>query len=1180
MAVELSQGYVSLSVSTEGAQREVQRMFDGWTNLAAAAGKKSGDSLSKGLADGTKVALADAQAAHERYAINVANSTKKATAAAETQEAALRKVAIAEARLAELEASGKASKSQLLTAEDRLAAARKSAAEAALKQAAADKNVTDAQDALRASSGKLEAAQKAVEASATRAGNSAGTMADRIKAGIQRVKDNVPGKGLFKPIADSGETNGKVAGDALHRGISNGVERAKTSSMALASFMGNIGANIVSKLGDLAVSGVRAGVETAASMEQANISFTTMLGSADKANTFVAKLADFAANTPFDFPGLQTSASTLLSAGVNADKIIPIMKTLGDVTSGMGTGAEGVQRATKALQQMNAAGKITGEDLNQLRDAGIPVYDLLAAATGKTKEQVSALAASGKLGKTELDAMMSALETGKGLEKFTANGGLMIAQSQSLNGLWSTFTDNLQMGLGKAINPLIPALKDGLGGAATFLGDTAMPGLAKGLQGVIDGAKTFVGWIQDSGIEGTVLNIVDVVKLFVGSFTGQGAETNLEGSLLNRVIDLGASARDTIDKLTGSFTRNLLPGVLALGGGLRDNLVPFVQHLVDLFVQYLLPVCARFTDFIATWVMPILGRLAAFIGTNVIPTITTIATVVVDTVIPALAAIYNVILDKVMPPLMAFINFIMENVAPKAVLVFNEIIIPLFKLLAAVVTWLVNNVVVPTLRLLGDFLTNVLGPVFKWLWEKAISPAIDNIIAGIHWVRDDGVKTFTDFINKVKETVSNGVETVGRIWDGIKAAFQGPMKFVQDIINGLIDAFNTVSKIFGGPNVAHISIVAATATGTGPSGQGFATGGVLPGYSPGVDNMHFFSPQFGTLSLSGGEAIMVPEFARMLGAQGVAMLNRAARAGKQTLSGVLGGMHFANGGLVNFRGGTFTTEFARRLQLAEAMAQTVFSIAQGGFRPATSYSGTSHQGDAVDIGNPINNAVLIALRSLAIPSWDRTGMGNWVPHIHGVPLPGAGEAAGSAVWQAQDYLAGGDGLGGRDTGPRVGLLDSLSGIVLNLASGAASLINWPATFAAQIAKAANIEAPGLFGDVLRAVPGTIATTIGAGANKLLGLPGLPGFASGTVSAPAGWGWVGEAGPELIRFRGGEQVLSTGDSGRLVGGDNAASVAAQVASKMDGMQVQITGANMFADTIYAMLVLEASRKAGH
>ena len=36
--------------------------------------------------------------------------------------------------------------------------------------------------------------------------------------------------------------------------------------------------------------------------------------------------------------------------------------------------------------------------------------------------------------------------------------------------------------------------------------------------------------------------------------------------------------------------------------------------------------------------------------------------------------------------------------------------------------------------------------------------------------------------------------------------------------------------------------------------------------------------------------------------------------------------------------------------------------------------------------------------------------------------------------------------------------------------------------------------------------------------------GARGYASGTSSAPPGWAWVGEEGPELIRMRGGETVL--------------------------------------------------------
>ncbi|EQM69993.1 phage tail tape measure protein [Pseudomonas tohonis] len=48
------------------------------------------------------------------------------------------------------------------------------------------------------------------------------------------------------------------------------------------------------------------------------------------------------------------------------------------------------------------------------------------------------------------------------------------------------------------------------------------------------------------------------------------------------------------------------------------------------------------------------------------------------------------------------------------------------------------------------------------------------------------------------------------------------------------------------------------------------------------------------------------------------------------------------------------------------------------------------------------------------------------------------------------------------------------------------------------------------------------------AGKMLDAAGrVDGYASGTASAVPGWHWVGENGPELRRFRGGEQVLPSG-----------------------------------------------------
>lgn len=260
----------------------------------------------------------------------------------------------------------------------------------------------------------------------------------------------------------------------------------------------------VKLLGGLAVAGAAVGIKTAAAMETAKIGFTTMLGSAKRARSFLGDLEKFAAKTPFEFPELQTAASSLVSAGIESKKVIPIMTTLGDVTAGMGTGSEGIKRATNALQQMNAAQRISAEDLNQLRDAGIPVYDLLASALGKSKEEVVALKDEGKLGKDALDAMMGALQSGKGLERFN---GLMEAQSRSLTGRWSTFTDTVTMGLAKAVKPALPLVKDLLV-LATDLAERAMPRIESGLRTGVKAVRRFVdGFKGGGGVEGALATL-------------------------------------------------------------------------------------------------------------------------------------------------------------------------------------------------------------------------------------------------------------------------------------------------------------------------------------------------------------------------------------------------------------------------------------------------------------------------------------------------------------------------------------------------------------------------------------------------------------------------------------------------------------------------------------------------
>lgn len=393
----------------------------------------------------------------------------------------------------------------------------------------------------------------------------ASAQARGLRRTLGSLGDRVSGPTIPVNVNASAATSKLAAVNARLEGLEKVSRSAGRGLLALGRY-GMVGLGV---LGGVAGAGLAAGLRTAAGMETARISFETMLGSAGKAERFLGDLSAFAAKTPFEFPELQTAASSLISAGVNAKKVIPIMTSLGDVTSGMGTGSEGVQRATVALQQMSAAGRITGEDLNQLRDAGVPVFDLLAAATGKSKKEVAALAQAGKLGGRELAQLMKALETGKGLERFS---GLMEKQSASLSGQFSTLKDNANMALAGMVEPMLPLIKSGLGRVSGLIASAGekvpeLVGKVRGLSAVI---REF-GPLSDNAAKG------------LGSFLGIDP---------SKIRTLQGIAKDLADVFRNSLgpaikdTSSILPAFLAPLGLARAALGFLANHTTTAKVAF------------------------------------------------------------------------------------------------------------------------------------------------------------------------------------------------------------------------------------------------------------------------------------------------------------------------------------------------------------------------------------------------------------------------------------------------------------------------------------------------------------------------------------------------------------------------------------------------------------------
>lgn len=123
----------------------------------------------------------------------------------------------------------------------------------------------------------------------------------------------------------------------------------------------------------------QAGLDFNSTMEQSRVNFTTMIGDAKKAVALVGDLTQLALKTPLDVQSVMKGTQTLLAFGLASDKVIPSIQNIGDVSLG---NKERFERLTLAYAQMTAAGKMMGQDLLQMVNAGFNPLLIISEKTG------------------------------------------------------------------------------------------------------------------------------------------------------------------------------------------------------------------------------------------------------------------------------------------------------------------------------------------------------------------------------------------------------------------------------------------------------------------------------------------------------------------------------------------------------------------------------------------------------------------------------------------------------------------------------------------------------------------------------------------------------------------------------------------------------------------------------
>ena len=223
---------------------------------------------------------------------------------------------------------------------------------------------------------------------------------------------------------------------------------------------------------------------------------------------------ELAIRSPFTSEGVAQAFRMAMAYGFTTDEAKRLTEAMIDFSAGTGATEASMQAIARALGQISATGKVTGGDMLQLVNAGLPVVEILAEGFGVTTEELMKMREKGLLPATEaIEYITTYLETNF--------AGAAERQANTWAGLQGTFADLKAMGLRE------------------FFG-----GLFEAIQPV---AVEFASWLQGPGLE-----------LLAQWGERLGDATNKIVNLVLAVVDAGVGSLEfqnvLEDLLTGFFS--------------------------------------------------------------------------------------------------------------------------------------------------------------------------------------------------------------------------------------------------------------------------------------------------------------------------------------------------------------------------------------------------------------------------------------------------------------------------------------------------------------------------------------------------------------------------------------------------------------------------------------------------
>ena len=230
----------------------------------------------------------------------------------------------------------------------------------------------------------------------------------------------------------------------LEDDLSSGLRKIEGN---FAGFNRGIQTNIKNAIGTIAKLGTVVGVaktivtgfavKNAADLQMLSTSFTTLTGSIEEGQKVYKDLVKMAKFTPFETADLAKATQVMLGYGISVEKTQGYLSQLGDISLG---NRDKLQSLSLAFGQVQGNGRLMGQELLQMINAGFNPLQIISQTTGKSMRQLRDEMANGEI---SFEMVAEAMKT------TTSEGGLfykgMETGSKTLSGTFSTLMDNIKL---------------------------------------------------------------------------------------------------------------------------------------------------------------------------------------------------------------------------------------------------------------------------------------------------------------------------------------------------------------------------------------------------------------------------------------------------------------------------------------------------------------------------------------------------------------------------------------------------------------------------------------------------------------------------------------------------------------------------------------------------------------